>query len=733
MRALSERVNFLRSKMHEREEELQNMEADLHTLMIEREHQEYLMRAIDSVAFSLLAIPVENEEQFDYALQEGLTEVAQCVDVDCISVWKNGMKNGERVFELQVEWSEREERRDLAMFHKYSEVDDWEERLSSGVAINSFKAALTPHEEKIIKPSCKSVLVLPVLLRNRFWGLVCFEDFKRERVFTGDEFSLLQSASFIIVSAIRRKRQSARINEFNARVKLMLDAIPIGCLLWNQELKAFDCNPATLSLFMVKKREIILEKILDYAPKKQPNGELSKKVFKKLLIKAFENGREDFEWIASTSQGERFPMEINLRRVNYGASPVIACYMRDMRQQKRLMREIEERGVQLERALEEVKAASEAKSKFLSNTSHEMRTPMNAIIGMTRIGKNALDISAKNDAFTKIGSASDHLLGVINDILDMSKIEAGKLSLYIEPFNLRKAFQTVFDIILFKMEEKRQKLNIQIDEDAPVRIMSDAQRLTQVITNLLGNAVKFTPNNKEIFLIVELKEKIANICRLRFTVKDQGIGISKEAQERIFAPFEQAEASTTRNFGGTGLGLTISKHIVDLMNGEMWIESEPGQGASFIFEISVEYPEEALETEQGEDEEDEIVFPGKRILMAEDVEINQEIFLAVVEPTEVEVAVVENGEEALSVFAADPNFDLIFMDVQMPVMDGYEATRRIRALENPRAKTVPIVAMTANVFREDIEKCLNAGMNAHLGKPLNFEAVMSTLNTYLKN
>ncbi|MDR0446081.1 MAG: response regulator [Oscillospiraceae bacterium] len=519
-------------------------------------------------------------------------------------------------------------------------------------------------------------------------------------------------------------------------------------------------------------------------------------------------------------------------------------------------------------ARREAETASRAKSDFLSNMSHEMRTPMNAIIGMTAIGKVASDTERKDYAFAKIEDASTHLLGVINDILDMSKIEANKFELAPDAFNFEKMLQKVVNVINFRVEEKRQNLTVHIDKNIPRIIVSDDQRLAQVITNLLSNAVKFTPEEGRITVTTRLVEEIEGECILQIEVADTGIGISPEQQEKLFASFQQAESSTSRKFGGTGLGLAISKNIVEMMNGKIWIKSELGQGSTFCFTIRVERgtqekqqsllragvdwknlrllavddaPEildyfaelmrgfgvacdiasggeeacEMIEKKGGYDiyfidwrmpgidgielarrinarggdqsvvimmssaewstiEDDakaagvkkflaKPLFPSAiadcinecmgvggdneeasgdtgvkddfseyKILLAEDVEINREIVLTLLEPTGITIDCAENGAIALEKYSAAPTeYDMIFMDVQMPEMDGYEATRSIRALATERAKQIPIVAMTANVFREDVEKCLAAGMNDHVGKPLDIADVTQKLREYL--
>jgi PAS domain S-box-containing protein len=391
---------------------------------------------------------------------------------------------------------------------------------------------------------------------------------------------------------------------------------------------------------------------------------------------------------------------------------------------------------------EQALSASRAKSAFLANMSHEIRTPLNAIIGMTAIGKSSADIGRKNYCFTKIENASSHLLGVINDILDMSKIEANKFELSPEEFNFEKMIQSAVNIVNFRVDEKKQQCTVHIDSAIPEYLIADDQRLVQVITNLLGNSVKFTPEHGSIDLDARFMGEKDGLCTIEIAVSDNGIGISAEQQEHLFDSFQQAETSTARRYGGTGLGLAISRSIVEMMGGKIWIQSESGKGSIFTFTIQAEkgvhandLTDDSLKAEHtAKKEKPDIagLFAGYHILLVEDIEINREIVQSLLEPTELEIDCAENGVEAVRVFSGAPDkYNMIFMDVQMPVMDGYEATRQIRALDMPKAKTVPIIAMTANVFREDIEKCMAAGMNGHVGKPLDFDEVLEKLNGYL--
>jgi len=412
--------------------------------------------------------------------------------------------------------------------------------------------------------------------------------------------------------------------------------------------------------------------------------------------------------------------------------------------------------------------ASRAKSIFLANMSHEIRTPLNAIIGMTAIAKNSNELERKNYCLEKIESASNHLLGVINDILDMSKIEEDKFELSYTEFELSAMIHKVVNIFEFRLEEKKQKFSVNLDPALPKKIKTDDLRLTQVITNLLGNAIKFTPEGGDITLSLRRLNNEKDFCILEIIIDDTGIGISKEQQKKLFDSFVQVDSSIGRKFGGTGLGLAISKKIVELMQGDIKMESEIGKGASFIITIRVEIADDETQkeavvdipAEKAPDAEDtgEPDYHGKRILLAEDVEINREIVITVLEPLGLEITEAEDGQKAYDLFRTYPNsFDLIFMDIHMPGVDGYEATRLIRAYEaelnkkdsekvgksltegetqsNDRnlRRQIPIIAMTANVFREDVERCLACGMNDHIGKPLDFNLVTAVLKKYLTN
>ncbi|MDR1619684.1 MAG: response regulator [Clostridiales bacterium] len=698
----------------------------------------------------------------------------------------------------------------------------------------------------------KSFITVPLMVFGELWGFLSADDCAGPRAWSISDEQLVLTIGSIISGVIARNGTEEDL----ARMSNLVNSSPQFISYADEKGNFIYCNPSSLQILGYTAEELVgnsMRMLTDETTYEYMiNG---------LIPRIIQSGKLDFELTLRCKNGDERVMSFSSFKT--GADMMgIGSIASDITEKKRLEQD-------LINAKELAEESSRAKSDFLSRMSHEMRTPMGAIIGMTSIAKASPAIEKKEYCLDKIQEASSHLLGVINDILDMSKIEAKKFEFAHTEFNFEKMLMRVVDVNNFRIDEKKQTLNVHIDPRIPRFLIADEQRLAQVVTNLVSNAVKFTPENGLLSITADCVAQTEDSCTLRVEVSDSGIGISGEQQRRLFRSFEQADGGISRKFGGTGLGLAISKNIIDLMNGEIYVKSEVDKGSTFGFVITVkigsagrknllapgvkwenlrlmvvddspdvlEYFKSITDsinikcdTANGADEARALIesntglpyniifidyrmpgmngielartikddfcsdtavimisvgewseieaeanaagidrflpkplfpsmivdcineclgvntltetpelahthteqFSGCKILLAEDIEINREIVISLLSDTGVLIDCAENGRRALEMFRENScAYDMIFMDIHMPEMDGYEATRHIRALPVPRAKTVPIVAMTANVFREDVEKCLAAGMNGHIGKPLDLDEMFGMMRRYL--
>jgi len=765
-------------------------------------YQNQLFDIVNATAKLLLA--VTDEKSFKNAIFDGMRIIADSFNFDHCYIWQNREVNNALHYTMRYKWISntgcQKEMDEKSAVFSYDNFPSWKERFLKGECVNIIIKNMPKEEQaNLINRGVKSIFAVPVFMQDSFWGYASFDDCAAERILDEDEINALHSICLMVVNAIIRNEQSNRVNMEHLHRDILLNTVnKIAAVLLQAEVSEFE-NALSRCMGMLGEA-VNVDRVYIWR-----NYKVKGKLFATQLFE-WSEGAEPQQgsiytvdipytecmpgWEEKLSNGQC--VNSLIRDMHPAAQAqlipqgilsmlVVPVYLRehfwgfvgfDDCHRERLFTENEETILRsgslliahsllrndltmsiratasdLEAALIEAQAANRAKGEFLSNMSHEMRTPLNAIIGMTHIGKSAAVMERKDYAFEKIEGASNHLLVVINDVLDMSKIEEGKLVLSAGEFDFQKMIQKAVNMNIFRINEKNHKFGLYLDSEIPQFLKGDEQRLIQVITNLLTNAAKFTPENGSIWLkahLVSAADDYNKKCTIRIEIKDTGIGISPVHHERVFSPFEQAETNASRRFGGTGLGLAICRRIVELMNGKIWVESEFGKGSVFIFtaqltkieSLTVSAEKKDALTETSVDQT--LTFSGKRLLVAEDVEINREILLSILEPVEIEIDCAVNGTEAVNMFKAEPGrYDLIFMDMQMPQMDGLDATREIRMHESVMGigdieKQTPIIAMTANVFKEDIEKCMQAGMNAHIGKPLDIDEVFETMQRYLK-
>ncbi|MCK5523124.1 MAG: response regulator [Thiomargarita sp.] len=536
---------------------------------------------------------------------------------------------------------------------------------------------------------------------------------------------------FLLLSSdvTERKRNEAALRESREQLHAILNNSATVIFLKDITGHYLFINKRFEELFLISNEEISNKTDYDFFPKE--NAELfvshDQEVIKSQSLLKLEE-------VFPQSDGLHTYLSVKFPLYDTKGDIYAVCGMAtDITERKK----IEEELIQ---AKETAESASQAKSEFLANMSHEIRTPMNAIIVLTQLMLKTELTAKQRDFLTDIKSSSQALLSIINDILDFSKIEAGKLSMESVNFNLDNVLNRISNMLGMKIEEKGLELFITIDTDIPHHLVGDPLRLGQILVNLTNNAIKFTENGKILIKIRILALETEKV-KLHFSVQDTGIGISQEIIAHLFDAFTQADGSTTREFGGTGLGLAICKRLVEMMGGEIWIESKLGKGSIFNFTTFFGMRENQVSGKNLGDENisqevdktqevDKLLqnLRGARILLAEDNVINQKVAREILESIGLIVEIVNNGKEALAAIAHKSGFDAILMDVQMPEMDGYEATQFIKR----QHRECPIIAMTAHAMSSDKNKCLEAGMDDYVSKPIDVDQLFIVLTKWIK-
>ena len=573
----------------------------------------------------------------------------------------------------------------------------------------------------------RSAMAFPVTAEG---SLVAVLEFYSSEVVSPDQdlLSLMDEIGVQLGYVVERKRIEEALGEQEERFRGVTTAALNAIVMIDQNGRVTLWNPAAERIFGWSEAETLGRSVESFLiPHKHQDAH--ERGFRNYLHTG--RGRvvgKTMELEALTKEGKTIPVDLSLSGIQVKGERCAIGILNDITE-----RLAARSG--LEQAKKEAEEANSAKSDFLARMSHEIRTPMNAILGMGHLALQTNLTPKQHDYVSKIQSSSRSLLGIIDDILDFSKIEAGKLDIESVEFNLEEVLDNVSSLVSLQAEEKGLEVLFQTEADVPMSLIGDSLRVGQILTNLCSNAVKFTEQG-EIVIGTKVVEQTARTARLQFSVNDTGIGLTPEEQSRLFESFSQADTTTTRRYGGTGLGLAICKRLTEMMGGEIWVESKPGEGSTFAFTAQFgQSMRPQRKARRSVDVEELRHLGGAKILLVEDNEVNQQVAKEVLEQAGLVVEIAENGRVAVESVTSG-HYDLVFMDIQMPEMDGIEATRRIRAFADesgdPRFRDLPIVAMTANAMAGDRETSIAAGMNDHINKPFDPNELFAALTTWIQ-
>lgn len=604
--------------------------------------------------------------------------------------------------------------------------------ITAGISGFTIPADYSGVEEMMRKLRVSPFNASPEFTLKDFWN----------RYSSGISIALVLLVLMMISMGLRMRRINQRITQEQQHFATLFEASPEPTLIIIQN-RLIDCNAAAVKKFSHSGKSSLLQKNLaELSPIRQPDGSISSSKFEIMLNAAANGVDQRFEWRFLDSEDCEFIADVKFTPISLDSKTYILVVSHDITSEKKakttllelnehLEQKIMERTRELDHAKNDAEAANRAKSEFLANMSHEIRTPMNSITGMTHLALKTELSPKQRDYLEKIQRSSHHLLGVINEILDFSKIEAGKIEIEISDFDFEKVIKTISQFLVEGTSSKGLDYKLDVEANIPRLMRGDPLRLNQILLNLLSNAIKFTHHGYVSLRIYKTSENDQTF-QLQFEVQDTGIGISSEDTKKLFKNFQQVDSTITRKYGGTGLGLAISQKLVELMHGNIGVESIPDAGSKFWVKMTFEKTSKNFNEEFASSQNQEILnhdnLKGARILLAEDNQFNQQVAQEILEQVGIVVIIASNGSEALDLIRKEP-FDCVLMDMQMPEMDGVQATRMIR--EMPAFAHIPIIAMTANATNTDQQLCSEAGMSDFLTKPIMPGILYSTLSRWL--
>jgi len=712
---------------------------EIKRLMTEVKRRENLLRTANSAAEILLS--VNDERSFEASLSKSLELVGNCIDADRVQIWRSEMIDDEPYFVHKYLW--------LSEFGKkcapvenlslpYSLMPQWIKLFPHNKYISKQFSMLSDEREIAFfrKYDLKSIIIVPVFLENSFWGLIVISNCHTEHVLSDEENNIITSLGLMITNSVNRNMQSAKIRETNERVQVMFDAMPMGASYHNLNGQIMDCNEGIVNLFKLSDKKEFLENYKNYMPEYQSDGKLSIEKMAQETDKAFVEGSNHFEWVAVDANGATIPCDVTLVRVKHYNDYVVAAYVRDIR-------DIKNATAEKEQAI----AANKEKSSFLAKVSHDVRTPMNAILGITEMQlQNGALLPEIQEALDKIYNSGSLLMGIINDILDLSKIEAGRMELKPAKYDVLNLINDTVLVNAMRYNNKLVEFDLNVDEKIPSTLVGDDIRIKQILNNLLSNAFKYTDAGRVTFTVTIETGKAKNEGVLVLQIADTGHGMTAEQVNQLFNEYTRFDTDANRGVEGTGLGLSITKHLVNMMNGSISVKSEPGKGSEFTVRLpqgltgsdplGSEVTKNLRQFHQGSLPSTKKIpkivreyMPYGKVLIVDDMEINLYVARGLLAPYGLSIETALSGYETINKIKNGAKYDIIFMDHYMPKMDGVETVKNIRALNY----TKPVIAFTANALAGQAEMLLANGFDGYISKPIDIRQLNAILNKFVRD